>query len=278
MQESQGFGAAQTLIVRKLKASRPIYRSLLRILIVVLVMAMVGMDADAQRRKKRTRRTGSGSTPARTMEKVKKEQDATQLKISETSTRINTTSKELNRQLSRLNSLNADIEVTQANVGRLRSHIDSIGSQINVTSDSISILEKDLESLRRAYAQAMQRLQPSVRGLNNVSFIFSSGSFSEAWARVRYLRRFSRWRDHKAQEISSTIDRISERRQHLTGLRHAQDKAYRRAEQERATLARQQEESNRIVRDLRKEDSQLRAELARQKKQAAALDLSLIHI
>ena len=67
------------------------------------------------------------------METIQKEQDRTQRKISETSTRLNTTGKELKRQLNSLNSLNADIRQQDATVRQLRSRIDSIGAQITTT-------------------------------------------------------------------------------------------------------------------------------------------------
>ncbi len=209
------------------------------------------------------------------MEAVREEQSDARLKISETSTRLSTTGVELKRQLNRLNSLEADIATSNADVTRLRSDIDSIGSRITATSDSISVLEKDLSALRQAYVEALRQLQPAAGHMSTLSFVFSSKSFSEAWARVRYLRRFSRWRENKARDIDRAIDRIAERRQRLTGLRHAQDRAYRQAEAARQKLAAQQEESKGLVSSLRKQDKELRAELSAQKRRAAALDREL---
>ena len=111
-----------------------------------------------------------------------------------------------------------------------------------------------------------------------IAFVFSARSFSEAYSRVRYLNRFSEWRTRKAADIDQAIERIAERRQHLTGLRHQQDRAYRQAEEARRSLSLKQGESEKLVTSLRKQDSQLRAELARQKKQAQALDRELDRI
>lgn len=111
--------------------------------------------------------------------------------------------------------------------------------------------------------------------MNALSFIFSAKSFAEAYQRVRYLRQFSAWREKKAAAIEEAIGRIAERRQHLTNLRHAQDKAYRKAEDTRRVLAQQQDESKQLVSNLRKEDSALRKSLTEQKKRASALDREL---
>lgn len=219
------------------------------------------------------------ATPkTRSADKVKREKTATQKRISETSSKINSTGAELKRQLNNLNSLNADITRQQATVTSLRNNIDSLHAAISTTSDSIATLERQLENLREGYAAAMRSLQPSAANMSTLSFIFSSSSFAEAYGRVRYLQRFSEWRRRKADEIDRAIDRVGAQRQHLTSLRHSQDRAYRAAREAERTLTLKQDESKKLVAGLRKQDVQLRAELAKQKKQAQALDRELDRI
>ena len=255
-------------------------------ILTAIIIAVSPSDADAQTRRKNTaspqrttkqttKRTNSTKTPARTLESVKKDKSSTERQISETSTRLQSNAKELNRQLNRLNSLNADIEARREEAEGLRRHIDSIGSAINVTADSIKILETELEQMRLAYFKAMKGLQPHAGAASDLSFIFSAETFAEAYSRIRYLRQFSAWRERKARQVEDAIDRIAERRSHLTALRHSQDKAYRRAEENRQTLAREQEQSAQMVTQLRKEDTALRRSLDEQKKKAAALDREL---
>lgn len=245
---------------------------------IILTVAM-SLDAeDASQKRKTTQRRRQTTTTTRSADKIKKEQSTTQRKISETSKRITTTDKELKRQLNSLNSLNADIRQQDATVHRLRTHIDSLGTAITSTSDSIAILESNLNDLRTAYAKALRSLQPSAGEMDAIAFVFSAGSFSEAYSRVRYLNRFSEWRRRKAADIDQAIDRISQRRQHLTGLRHQQDKACRQAEEARRSLSLKQNESEKLVTNLRRQGTQLKAELARQKKQAQALDRELDRI
>ena len=249
------------------------------ILSAIILTVAISLDAEAaSQKRKTTQRRRQTTTTTRSADKIKKEQSTTQRKISETSKRITTTDKELKRQLNSLNSLNADIRQQYATVHRLRTQIDSLGTAITSTSDSIAILESNLNDLRTAYAKALRSLQPSAGEMDAIAFVFSAGSFSEAYSRVRYLNRFSEWRRRKAADIDQAIDRISQRRQHLTGLRHQQDKACRPAEEARRSLSLKQNESEKLVTNLRRQGTQLKAELARQKKQAQALDRELDRI
>ena len=97
--------------------------------------------------------------------------------------------------------------------------------------------------MRLAYAKALRELQPHAASTGELSFIFSAKSFSEAYSRIRYLRRFSAWRERRAENIRRGIDRIAAQRARLTSLRHSQDLAYRKAEETQTTLSRQQAES-----------------------------------
>lgn len=245
-----------------------------RILLLVLAVLLTLPEAEAQRRKRRTRQQ-KPRTEQRSMENVRREQNTTQRRISETATRLDNNDKELNRQMSRLNELNADIATQQEKVQGLRSRVDSLGGAIRTTSDSISILEGELVQLREAYADALAKIQPSASQLNSVTFIFSAKSFSEAWSRLRYLRRFAKWRSDKAEAVNRAIDRIATERSKLTMLRHSQDVARRQAETEGRTLQNQQAESRRMVESLRKEDSRLRAQLKEYRRRSAALDNEL---
>lgn len=209
-----------------------------RIAIVLTALLIAASPVDAKRK-----RTSRQRTPQRTMETVKKDKSAAERKISETAGKLKSNKKELDRQLNRLSSLNADIESNQSKVNDLRSHIDSLGSAIAVTADSVKVLERELEDMRKAYVKALKQLQPHAGVMNDLSFIFSSGSFAEAYSRVRYLRQFSAWRERKADNIRKSIDRIADRRAHLSSLRHSQDKAYRKAAEAQAVLSRQQLES-----------------------------------
>lgn len=241
-----------------------------RIAIVLTALLIAASPVDAKRK-----RTSRQRTPQRTMETVKKDKSAAERKISETAGKLKTNKKELDRQLNRLSSLNADIESNQSKVNDLRSHIDSLGSAIAVTADSVKVLERELEDMRKAYVKALKQLQPHAGVMNDLSFIFSSGSFAEAYSRVRYLRQFSAWRERKADNIRKSIDRIADRRAHLSSLRHSQDKAYRKAAEAQAVLSRQQLESKEMVTKLRKEDGALRQALSEQKRKAKALDREL---
>lgn len=249
-------------------------RQMLHRLVPLMLALMLAVPAVDGAKPKRTKKRVPAKT-TRTVDHVRKEQSTTQKRLSETATRLQNNDVELNKRLGQLNSLNADIRTQASEVNRLRSNVDSINARIRATTDTIGALEHDLESLRTAYARALRQVQPSARSLDAINFLFAASTWSEAWNRMRYLRRFGEWRTRKAAEIDRTIDEISTRRQRLAGLHHSHDVARRKAEEEQRSLQVRQDESKKLVASLRKEDSRLRRQLAEQQKRAKALDREL---
>ncbi|MDE5734463.1 MAG: peptidoglycan DD-metalloendopeptidase family protein [Duncaniella sp.] len=247
-------------------------------LALTAALALAAGSADARQQSGRKAKTRTRPKTERTMGDVKKEQTATRKRIEETDRRLKNNDRELNRRMGELRSLNADISASTARVKSIGTRIDSLGGAITGTSDSIAILEGNLKDLRRAYASAMNAIQPSGERLNTMTFFFSASSFSEAWSRLRYLRRFGEWRRRKAEAITEQMDRIAERRIHLTRLRHDQDVMRREAESERRALQTKQDESRKLVASLRREDSRLRSQLAEQQRREQALDRELDRI
>ncbi|MDE5749235.1 MAG: hypothetical protein K2H87_00525, partial [Duncaniella sp.] len=212
-------------------------RTLIRPLLILLALVLIGAgDASARTPNKGKAKPKQKPKTERTMGDVKREQTATRKRIEETSGRLKDTDRELNRRMGELRSPNADIATSTARVGVIDSRIDSLRGAITGTSDSIAILETELEGLRKAYAAALNAIQPSGGRLNTTGFLFGAQTFGEAWSRLRYLRRFGEWRREKAEDISRQLDRIADRRQHLTRLRHDQDLMRREAVKEHKSL------------------------------------------
>lgn len=243
---------------------------------VILAMLLCVPGAEAQAKKRRQKAKTEQRAPAKksqkSVETLRQDSRKAREEMEKTAGKLEGANRELSRQINRLNSLNADIDAGRSHARSLRTRIDSIGGAITETSDSLKMLEGQLEAMRRAYVKAMRDLQPHASQMGQIGFIFSSRSFSEAYSRLRYLQQFSAWRVRKADAIRETVDRVAERRERLSHLRHSQDVAYREAEKQQTQLASLQRESEQMVATLRKRNSALRAQLEQERRRAAALD------
>ena len=135
--------------------------------------------------------------------KVKKQQQIMQQQIKDTSDKIKANTKQVNRQLNQLNLITAEITEQQREINRLNAQVNALDKRIKQLDDSITLLNARLEKMRANYAKAVKRMSRK-SSLNQLMFLFSAESFSQAFRRFRYLQEFSSWKSRQSEQIIAT--------------------------------------------------------------------------
>lgn len=212
------------------------------------------------------------SAQQRDINKLKQEREATKREIKETSRKITTNERETQRNLSRLNSLRAEITEKNVEIGAIQLDVDSIDMRVKAMADSISGLEAQRAKLRNAYAASLRKTQPSLSSVNLMSFVFSSESFGQAYQRMRYIKEFSNWRKRKTAEINEITDRLALRKQSYDSLQQQRLAVLSQLSNARNRLQATHNETNQLVAKLKKEGGALRKLLKQKEQRARALD------
>ena len=200
------------------------------------------------------------------MGSVRKQKEQKQKEIRHTSTQIDNTSKKISRQLNSLRSIEADI----ATQGKL---IDTLNAQLD--NDSITAIDNRLASLRSSYAKAIRQMYSHSSSFDRLMFIFSAKSFHEGYRRMRYLKQFKKWRERNAEKIKEQMQLLEQEKRHLETLKSQKSSNLTAQQRAKLDLEGQKTKQNSVIKQLRKQDKQLRATLAEQQRQAEALDREL---
>ena len=240
-------------------------RRTITFLVAAVIISAIPDTLGAQKKRRQQRDINS----------VRTEQRDTKREIAETSKKITANTRETSRQLARLNTLSGEIATTTREISRMQHGVDSLDGRIAATADSIASLQTRVETLRQTYAKALRSTQGSNGAMNTLAFIFSSETFSNAWQRVRYLRRFGQWRRNQTERIMRTADSLELRRQGLDTLRRERSVAVARMSISQRQLEAQRKETDQLVGKLRSEGSSLKALLKEKERKARALDREL---
>lgn len=211
----------------------------------------------------------------RTVNKVKKEQQTAKKKISENTHKLDANTRETQRNLNELSVLKAEITDKNREISSVKAHIDSIDSDIRSASDSLQILSDDLAVMKEAYIKSLRSLQGSQPVMDAMGFVFSSRSFSKAYARMRYVREFAAWRRRKARAINETSERINLQRRHLDSLNAAKRGSLVALNARQSELEQKRQNTDRVVKELNRERSKIKNAIAAQKRQMQQLDREL---
>ena len=209
------------------------------------------------------------------MTDVRQQKKEKQEEIKRTSSKIDNNKKEITRQLNSLRSIEADITSQQALIKSLNAQLDSINRQVNIVNDSITAINGKLSTLRSSYASAVRKMHSHSSSFDRLMFIFSSGSFHEAYRRMRYLKQFQKWRKRNAERIEEQLQLLETEKQSLNELKKQKTTNLTAQQRAKLDLEGQKKKQNNTIAQLRKQDKQLRATLAEQQRQADALDREL---
>lgn len=209
------------------------------------------------------------------MTDVQRQKKEKQEEIKRTSSKIDSNKKEITRQLNSLRSIEADITAQQSLIAGLRAQLDSINAQTATVNDSITAINLELAKLRRSYASAVRKMHSHSSSFDRLMFVFSSGSFHEAYRRMRYLKQFQKWRKRNADKIDEQLQLLETEKQRLEELKAQKTKNLTAQQRAKLDLEGQKSQQNNVITRLRKQDKQLRSTLAEQQRQADALDRTL---
>ncbi|MDE6345834.1 MAG: peptidoglycan DD-metalloendopeptidase family protein [Muribaculaceae bacterium] len=211
----------------------------------------------------------------RTSKNVRQQQKLTEQKIKQTDAQIKENARVMKSKLNDLNKLQAESQTINRNIVSLQASIDSLETVAQAARDSVAVLDRRLTDLRDSYADILRNSRHSRMAMNNLAFIFSSESFTQAFRRANALKQFTRWRERKVNQIKSVKARLDERLRYVDTLTTQNRELAMRMSMRHAELRQRASETDKIVSSLKGKEADLRKLLREQQRQATALDREL---
>ncbi|MDE6801719.1 MAG: peptidoglycan DD-metalloendopeptidase family protein [Muribaculaceae bacterium] len=216
--------------------------------------------------------TASQYADARKSTNLRRERIQAEQKAKAAEKRLQENRTALRTNLNELNSVQADITRLDEQLKALRETSASLSNQIAPLTDSINYYTKRLDTMRDAYAKVLRRSYLSNCNLDELTFIFSSSSFIEAWRKLKTLKQFGKWRTRKSVEIKDITGLLDAKKQRLDSLSQENVRIISLTESSRKKLEVKRRETDELVRRLEASSAELEKEVARRNSEMAALD------
>lgn len=243
----------------------------IRVCCFLLAMLLLAVSPGAEARKTKASTTRTSSV-------VKSEKKSAQKDVETARRDLEANKKRTSRELNRLESIRADIDRNHASIDRYQQSVDSLNRQMATVNTSVSELEAELAELRQGYARELRRVQPSLRPMGRLAFIFGGKSIGEIYRRMRYAGEFNRWRHERVQHIEKVAETLRSRRQYLAALDAERRGTLNELHKTRNMLDASEIQTRNIVADLQRDSKTLRETLAERQKRAQNLDNELNRI
>ncbi|MCA6362389.1 MAG: peptidoglycan DD-metalloendopeptidase family protein [Bacteroidetes bacterium] len=262
------------MTARQFKLLRLANSKLLFAVLLLLTLALVAAPvvyAQKKSSKKKTtakKETSSKSTLQQKKQKLQSDIDFTNKLLSET--RQN---KKLS--LSQLAALNQKIEAREGLINTISGEISEIEQQIGQRQQNIRQLTKTDSILREEYKQMIQFAWRNRNANQRMMFLFTAGSFNQAYKRMIYLRQLNLRRKAKAEEIAGNREALNEEVVTLDTERGEKKSLLDNESKEKEQLAGEKEEKQKTFLSLQEKEKQLKDDLDKKKKQAAQTDAAI---
>lgn len=156
-----------------------------KISIFIGIFLMIFLSAQTQRRK----------------EELQKQNEELQKQIAEINNNLAKTKAQAKLSLSYLNEVNKKIELREKVYQNTQKQKRILEDDIYLKQLEINRQRKELEVLRKNYAEVLVKAYKNKGVQNKVTFILSSKNLGEAIRRMQYLKNYSDYQQKKAAEI-----------------------------------------------------------------------------
>lgn len=203
---------------------------------------------------------------------LKKKKQALQREINLLQKNANQAAKNKRLTLSQINALNTKIGLMQDKITVINSEMKNLDNQITENTHTVQNLKGQLGELKASYAGMMRFAQRNKNSYDKLMFIFSSGSFNQAYKRIKYLQQFAEYRKKQAdyilgkqKDLKYKIVVLDKSLKEKSNLVHEQ-------EQEKNKLGETKSQQSVILNKYSKQEKQYQQDIATRKKKQIKLD------
>ncbi len=206
------------------------------------------------------------------LEKKKKQLEA---EIKQTQQALQQTQKSKSSSLREVINLEKQIKLRQDLILNTAKQIKGYNRQIADANSTLKELEENLKDLRENYAKAIYGTYKTYRLADQLLFVASSRTFTDAFRRINYLRKVGEYRKTQVSEIESTQIKINEKLVIINEKKLKQEALLTEQREQEAELKTTKLQKDKIVTELQKKEGVLSKELAQKRREADKLNAQI---
>ncbi|NNF34218.1 MAG: peptidoglycan DD-metalloendopeptidase family protein [Saprospiraceae bacterium] len=192
--------------------------------------------------------------------------------IENTEESLQKTATDKNKNLNLLNRLETRIGKRQELIDNINNSLEVINHQMADNDSMLTILSVRQEDIKDQYNQLLRYTYLKKVSTNTWSYILSSKSLNDAFIRWRYSKQFEKYCKEKSQELTELQEDINERNEFLVESRKQQLSLADQETSQMGILAKEKQEQAKLVKALSTEESKLKKELDKKKKERERLN------
>lgn len=212
------------------------------------------------------------SLSAQDIDKLKAQKKQLEKEIAFTKQQVEQMQQKRSLTLNELVTLKKQINTREAIIQNIRRQIRTYDNQIAESRAVITTLESDIEALKAEYAKMVYHTYINHNNYSNLLFLFSSGTFNDAFQRLRYLKAYSDYRQQQAALIKQTLVELEDEINGIEEKKAEQETLLSNAQEQQQSLSKEKRQLNQKADQFKEKEEYYKRELRKNEEQAAKLN------
>src|SRR3984893_15168794 len=205
--------------------------------------------------------------PAQSRSDLEKERASIQKEIEDVKRSLDETHKNRKQTLGQLALLQKRLRLREAAISNINQQLNFIQADMNNSWQEIIKLKKELDTLRKQYAESVIYAYENRTNYDFLNFIFAASNFNDAIKRVEYLKSYRTYREQRADNIQKTQVLLQNKIDGLKIKRFEKDEALIKQNKERQVLEIEKKEKDQVVEQLQSQEKELKKEMNAKQRQ-----------
>lgn len=195
-------------------------------------------------------------------------------RIEATNAILSETRKDRVTKLGQLRAISRQIEQRRELVKMIREELAMIDTDIHSTLEIIASLNRDLDNLKKEYAEILYLSSKSNASgqLQKLSYLFASESFNQFLSRLHYLQLYNETRTYQISQIEKVMTELSTRKNDLEARKVERNALLATTQKQETDLSTLRKEQGKLVSELSSKEKELKDQLNNDKKMLAELN------
>ena len=187
-------------------------------------------------------------------------------KIKETELILSQTATQRRSSIGRLRALNKQIQTRSSLIKAINGEVKLLDDGITEDQIIINAMQKDLEELKEEYAAMIYTTYKAGKGMNELTFLFSSSTFSQLLMRMKYIKYYSQARKKQGEQILLVQEDLKEQVAEMQNQKNQKQVLLNEELFENRKLENLRGEQRTLVNQLTQEESRIKKQLDDQRK------------
>jgi septal ring factor EnvC (AmiA/AmiB activator) len=211
--------------------------------------------------------SSQAQAPNQSRSDLEKERASIQKEIEDVKRSLDITHKNRKQTLGQLALLQKRLRLRQAAIANINQQLNFIQQDMNNSWQEIIKLKKELDTLRKQYAESVIYAYENRTNYDYLNFIFAASNFNDAIKRVEYLKSYRAYREQRAENILQTQTLLQNKIDGLKIKRIEKDEALQKQNKERQVLEVEKKEKDQVVEQLQSHEKELKKEMSAKQRQ-----------